>query len=73
MLLAALSAVTSALVFIARILWKRSELCEQDRRQLYMDIISIRHELGKAQGVLSSIQSCNIAECPHRITMKTKL
>ena len=73
MLLAALSAVTSALVFIARILWKRSELCEQDRRELYKDIINIRQELGKTQGSLAAIQSCHVDECPHRITIKTNL
>jgi len=66
MLLTALSAVTSALVFVARILWRRSETCEQDRRALYDAMLQIKQELGKTQGALNAIQSCHIADCPHR-------
>lgn len=71
MLLTALSAVTSALVFVARILWRRSETCEQDRRALYESMLQIKQELGKTQGALSAIQSCHVADCPHR-TVLTK-
>jgi len=65
-LLAALGAVVSALVWVAKILWKRSEACETDRRELRKDIEKFIGENGEAKGALSLYKRCRQEECPFK-------
>lgn len=74
-LLAALSAVVSALVYVARLLWQRSEACEQDRikirleskkelDQLRTDVATLREVVGHSKGILEVYKKCPRQDCP---------
>ncbi len=65
-LLAGLSAVTGALCFLFRLLWARSEKCEEDRVKIRIDLEQLKLEKGLAQGTLLSYQRCPADECPFR-------
>lgn len=65
-LIAAVGSVTGALVFVARILWTRSEFCEEDRRALRCEIEKLKAEHGVATGQLGIIRRCPEPTCPFR-------
>lgn len=65
-LIAAVGSVTGALVFVARILWTRSEYCEEDRRVLRGEIEKLKAEHGVATGQLGIIRRCPEQTCPFR-------
>lgn len=67
-LMSALSVVTSALLVVVRILWKRSEKCETDRYELRRDIEDIKVKYGHASGQLEMYHRCTVEECPFRPT-----
>jgi cell division protein FtsL len=64
-LLAALSAVTSGLVYVARLLWVKQEQCEKDRYSLREEIEELKLEHGVATGRLSLMQRCPMKNCPY--------
>jgi hypothetical protein len=63
-LLTALSGVVSALVFVCKLLWKRSEQCESDRRELREEMERVKESNGMANGRLEAFRMCPQAECP---------
>jgi len=65
-LLGGVSAVTGALVYVANLLWKKQEQCEQDRVSLRSVIEAVKTENGRALGVLDIMQRCPEDECPFR-------
>jgi hypothetical protein len=65
-LMSALSVVTSALVVVVRILWKRSEKCETDRYELRKEIEEVKAKYGHALGQLEMYNRCPVDECPFR-------
>lgn len=61
-LLTAVSAVTGALVFVCKLLWKEAENCKADR-------IALRKEIEKlklVEGKLAIMEKCHINDCPFR-------
>ena len=72
-LLAAIGSVTSCLVVVVKLLWKKSEDCERDRRALRLEIENLKSENGLASGRLQAFQSCPKEEaCPlYRLTKQT--
>lgn len=64
-LLAGLSATTTALVWAVKLLWKKSEECDSDRRFLRQEIESLKSENGMAVGKLQAFNSCpKEDQCP---------
>ena len=66
-LLTGISALTGALVFLFRILWQRSEVCEQDRVELRLRLERLEGDNGRAQGELKAVQNCRQDGCPFRV------
>lgn len=65
-LLAAVSAVVSALVYVSSLLWQRSQDCERDRRELRDEIEKVKEANGESRGRLTAFERCPKAECPFR-------
>lgn len=63
-LIAGISAVSSALVIIAKILWGRSNECERDRRELRTEIEKVKMELGRLEGKEEVLAKCPLETCP---------
>jgi hypothetical protein len=66
LLLTALSAVTSALCFVAKLLWDRSVQCEVDRREMREEIEVLKEAKGLADGTLKAFEKCPAQPCPFR-------
>jgi hypothetical protein len=62
-LLTGISAVTSALLFVVKILWRRSEDCEVDRRDLRQEIEDVKTHNGELRGYLEAVGACNKKDC----------
>jgi hypothetical protein len=62
-LLTGISAVTSALLFVVRILWRRSEECESDRRDLRQEIEDVKTHNGELRGYLDAVGACDKKDC----------
>jgi len=69
-LLTAISGVTGALCFLAKILWRRSEQCESDRKELRDAIESVRTQAGENHGMLMAYRMCPSKPCPFKETIK---
>lgn len=65
-LLSGISAVTGALCFVCRLLWARSEKCEEDRIAMRLTLEQLKEANGLAKGTLLSYQRCPADECPFR-------
>jgi hypothetical protein len=66
LLLAALSAVTGALCFVAKLLWAKSVECETDRREMRDEIEILKEAKGLADGTLKAFEKCPAQPCPFR-------
>lgn len=66
LLLSALTAVTSTLCIIAKLLWARSEQCEKDRIEMRFELERLQEANGLAKGTLISFQNCPEEACPFR-------
>ena len=62
-LLTGISAVTSALLFVVKILWHRSEQCESDRRDLRQEIEDVKTHNGELRGYLEAVGACDKKDC----------
>lgn len=71
-LLAALSAVTSALVAVVAKLWQRSEQCEKDRLELRETLERYIGAHSHAEGRLEAFDACPLEACPFRAEPTTK-
>lgn len=65
-LVTALTFVVGGLCFLFKILWKRSEQCEKDRRELRLILEKNLEEKGMAKGELKAYQRCPEDGCPFR-------
>lgn len=65
-LLSALSIVTSALCFFFKLLWKKSEECEKDRRELREEIEGVKESASERKGMLYAFEKCPSDACPFR-------
>lgn len=64
-LLTAIGSVTSCLVVVVKLLWRKSEECERDRRALRLEIETLKSENGLAVGKLQAFNSCpHEDQCP---------
>lgn len=64
MLLTALSAVTTALVAVAKMLWNKSLECEADRAVQRKSLLEITATMSRLEGLLTAYRSCPIQDCP---------
>lgn len=65
-LLTAISAVTGALCFLAKVLWQRSEQCEADRKELRNEIEKVKTQAGENHGMLLAYKMCPGKPCPFK-------
>lgn len=65
-LLTALTAVTSALVYVARLMWVKQERCEADRYELREEIEEMKALHGEATGTLNAVKRCPVPGCMFR-------
>lgn len=65
-LLTAIGSVTGALCILAKILWKRSEDCENDRRFLREEIEEVKSSSGMNAGLLKAYEKCPAKPCPFK-------
>lgn len=66
-LLSAIGSVTTALVFVCRLLWQKSEQCEQDRIDLRKKVEQLEGQYGAAKGELVAYQKCPQHSCPFKV------
>lgn len=65
-LIAAIGSVTTALVWVAKLLWAKSEQCERDRHELRKEINRMKGDHGIAVGTLKAYEKCPAQPCPFR-------
>ena len=63
-LLGGISAVTTALVWVAKILWEQSKECARDRAELHKKVAELESARGEAVGQLHAIGKCAQTDCP---------
>lgn len=63
--IAALGAVTGALCFLFQLLWKRSQECEQWRKDKEPLIEEMAQQLGIHSGITRMVNTCDIENCPY--------
>lgn len=61
-----IGALTTALCFIAKILWERSNACEKDRHELRAAIEQAKEQRGELRGELKAFGRCPHDECPFK-------
>ncbi|WP_050025214.1 hypothetical protein [Verrucomicrobium sp. BvORR034] len=65
-LLTALTAVTSGLVYVCRLMWVKQEQCEKDRYELREEIEEMKSLHGVATGTLNAVRRCPVPGCMFR-------
>lgn len=65
-LLTGISAVTTALIAVVKILWSRSEQCEKDRRDLRQEIEDVKTLNGELTGFQKAVNRCPQPACTFR-------
>jgi hypothetical protein len=63
--IAALSTVTMALCFLFQLLWKRSQECEQWRKDKEPLIEEMAQQLGIHSGITRMVNTCDVKDCPY--------
>lgn len=71
-LLTAISAVTTALVAVVKILWDRSNQCEKDRMDLRNTLEKYIGAHANAEGRLEAFDACPATDCPFQRDATTK-
>jgi hypothetical protein len=71
--IAALSTVTMALCFLFQLLWKRSQECEQWRKDKEPLIEEMAQQLGIHSGITRMVNTCDVKDCPYagRLSVET--
>lgn len=64
--IAALGTVTTALCFLFQLLWKRSQECEQWRKNKEPLIEEMAQQLGIHSGITRMVNECEVENCPYR-------
>lgn len=63
--IAALGTVTTALCFLFQLLWKRSQECEQWRKEKEPLIEEMAQQLGIHSGITRMVNACEVKNCPY--------
>jgi hypothetical protein len=63
--IAALGTVTTALCFLFQLLWKRSQECEQWRKDKEPIIEEMAQQLGIHHGITRMVNACEVKNCPY--------
>lgn len=58
--------LTTALCFIAKILWERSNACEKDRYELRIAIEQAKEQRGELRGEIKAYERCPHDQCPFK-------
>ena len=66
LLLSAVTALTSALCFVVKELWRRSNQCERDRIALRQEIEDVKTSNGEMHGFLEGVKRCPVEGCGFR-------
>lgn len=66
LLLGGLSAVTSTLCVVAKLLWTRSERDRKALEQVRIELEKLKEAKGKAEGELVSFKRCPAQTCPFK-------
>ena len=56
--------MTTALLFVCKLLWVEMLECKRDRDWLHKEQTSQNKELGEVKGMLMAFRSCPHANCP---------
>jgi hypothetical protein len=67
--IAAVGAVTTALCFLFKLLWKRSQECEEWRNEKEPLIEQMAQQLGIHSGITRMVNSCRVKDCPYAGTL----
>ena len=63
LLLSAITALTSALLFVCKELWRRSNQCEADRVALRQEIEDVKTTNGELHGFMEAVKRCPVEGC----------
>lgn len=63
LLLTALSAVTTALLWVVKELWRKSIECESDRHELRQLVEDVKTTNGELRGYLQAVGACPQKDC----------
>jgi hypothetical protein len=63
--IAALSAVVTALCYLFKLLWDRSQQCEQWRQEKEPIIEQMAEQLGIHSGITRMVNACQVEGCPY--------
>jgi len=66
LLLGALSAVSTVLSVLGKIIWDETKECKTERRALREELEEVRERVGLTSGRLQAVDRCPVKECPHR-------
>lgn len=72
LLLTGIGAVTSALTVVCKVLWARSEKCEQVRDEQGKEIKAMSKEIGQATALVKIYTSCGAMDCPFRVRITSR-
>ncbi len=67
-----LTTVVSALVYVCKLLWAKSEKCETDRYELREEIEGLREQTGHSKGRIEGFERCPERACPFRFNRNEK-
>lgn len=65
-LILAIGSVTTALVFVCKLLWSRSQIAEADNSTMRIQLNKLEGSLGRAEGRLLAYENCSSNACPFR-------
>lgn len=63
-LIAATGAMTTALLYVCRLLWSDMLECKRDRAEMHKTLMSQNGELGEVKGMIMAFRSCPNQNCP---------
>lgn len=63
LLLSALTAVTSALLYVVKELWSKAKECESDRKELRQLVEDVKTVNGELRGYLQAVGACSTTGC----------
>lgn len=67
--IAALGGVVTALCFLFKLLWRRSQECEEWRKEKEPLIKQMAQELGIHTGITRMVNACHVKGCPYTGTL----
>lgn len=62
-LLAGITTVTGALVFVCKLLWTEVQDCKRDRLDLRQEVENVKTHNGELRGYLEALGACDVKDC----------